>query len=321
MLTSFATLTVLLATVAAPEPVTVTAFWENDSNFVKPNNETDEHYTAGYMLLIEHESDWAQKLAGEGARGAAGYFAGQQIFTPVDIVATALIPDDRPYAGYLFGGVYWQRVKDHGLDHVQLEIGAIGDASLAQDAQDFAHELIDIDKANGWDNQIDSEATVQLAYRHKWRIRLLDRDNWGVDTIPSLGFNVGTVKRQLEAGNTLRFGWRLPEDFGPQRMDDLAGGPDSLQTGFSAYGYARLGGRAVQHNAFIDGPDFHSGPGTTVESAPFVGELEAGFVLRYQRDCWAIDFGYGQVFNTGEFREQSGGDEFATLHLSFICGF
>jgi len=321
MMTSFATLPLLLAVAAPPQPVTITAFWENDSNYVKPNNETDEHYTAGYMLLIEHEPDWARKLAGDGARGAAGYFAGQQIFTPVDIETAALVPDDRPYAGYLFVGAFWERVKDRTLDHVRFELGVTGDASLAHDAQDWAHDLIDIDKANGWDHQIDSEVTVQFAYQRKWRVTLLDRDGWGIDTIPAVGFNLGTVRRQLEAGNTFRFGWRLPKDFGPTRMDDLAGGPDPRQTGFSAYGFVRLGGRAVQHNAFIDGPDFHSDPGTKVESAPFVGELTAGFALRYQRDAWALSLGYAQVFNTGEFREQSGGDEFATLNVSVVCGF
>ena len=55
MLASFVTFALLLSATAPPKPVTVTAYWENDSGYIKPNHPTDEHYTAGSMLLIAHE--------------------------------------------------------------------------------------------------------------------------------------------------------------------------------------------------------------------------------------------------------------------------
>lgn len=301
-------------TTSPPVPLTFSLYIENDSKYVKPNHPTDRYYTNGIAISIAGQGAWADSI-GEVVpfgksfdRFALGVTAGQLMFTPRDIEQEALIEDDHPYAGYLYGGVYWQRANDNTMDHFQMDLGLVGPDSLAEDAQIWVHKVSDADEPKGWDNQLKNEVTFQTYFRKKWRLRAnADPDAVGLnaDLIPGVGTALGTVYIWGEAGATARIGWNLPDDFGPGRLADMGAATGSIRGGDSPwnfYGFVRVAGRAVAHNMFLEGNNFRGGPGVPIEN--LVGELQGGVMLGYHRRTFHVDLGYSQTVVTPEFDEQ-----------------
>ena len=81
---------------------------------------TDRHYTQGIKLAYfqaDGDLPWGAKqfygwLPDWGFTehvGKFGYAVGQNMFTPADISTPELLPDDRPYAGWLYAGFILHR--------------------------------------------------------------------------------------------------------------------------------------------------------------------------------------------------------------------
>ena len=325
-------------------PYSLTLYWENDGQLFKWNNPTDRYYTNGVGVSVAFTADRVDRL-GEHmpfaeqfgpAKTAAGLVVAQQIFTPDDIDTAAPLPEDRPYAGHLYGGVFWQREGDAGrgvatLDHFQLDAGIVGPSSLAEDAQTWIHERYEIDVPQGWDNQLHDEPTLQLTVRKKWRVDLLGDDTTtvlqlpdegfvlgsgtvGVQLLPELGGTLGNAYRWLEAGTTLRAGWNLPDDFGPGRLTNLGAATGRGEArGLSIYGYVRLTGRAVEHDITIEGNTWRDSLGRDAE--PLVGEFQWGAVVAYAWRMWSVTAGYSQTFQTEAFDTQDGTDAWGAYTL------
>ena len=323
----------------AARPWALTVISENDSPYYKWNS-SDRYYTNGLAVSFAHQPRWAEDLAPYvpfaeqfgPARTAAGYVAGQLIFTPDDITAEVPDPADRPYAGYLFGGVYWQRQSTGDavptLDHIQLDLGVVGPSSFAEGAQRNIHNVFGGDEPNGWDAQLRDEPTAQLTVRKKWRLDVLtpepDADglaSFGVQIIPDAGVTVGNVWRYAELGATARLGVNLPDDFGPARINNLASftGAQKGDGRWSAYIFGRATGRAVEHDLTLEGNSYKDS--ASVDAEPLVGELQAGFEVAYQWQHSAFTLGYSQTFLTEQFEGQDGWHSFGAYVLRFVTRF
>ena len=141
----------------------------------------DGQYTNGVEVIWAFEpadQHWTRRLAdiipgwsGSSLAGAT-YRLGQQMYTPEDIEVEALIKDDRPYAGLLFGGVSLLSEREHGglrlADSLHIDVGIVGPASGAEVGQRNFHELIAADKPRGWDNQLDNEPVINFGYERAW---------------------------------------------------------------------------------------------------------------------------------------------------------
>jgi hypothetical protein len=332
----------LLATTAQGEPVAeppapapadnthlvVGVYVDNDSPRFSPFNDTDRWYTSGVGLSVSWPLDAQTTVPflpfdAEFQRRALGVMIAQQIFTPEVISTRIPDPDDRPYAGYLYAGLFYQRANEHTLDHVQLDLGMTGPPSLAEDAQKMVHDIFDGEDPKGWDSQIDGEATVQLTLRRKWRAGVDLGGSWGLQAIPDAALVLGTVKRHLEGNLTARIGFRLPDDFGVGRIDDPTAAATAdraaQEKGLSAYGFARAGGRVVEHNTFVEGSEFHGGPG--VDEEPLVGELQFGVALAYLFDRFAAEINWSQTWVTHEFEDQDHTQGFGSLNLRVAMTF
>lgn len=324
-------------------------YWENDGAFHDPTDSYDRHYTNGFAIVLEHQPPWAEDLAdmmplserfeqrhGE-ARTGAGYQLTQLIFTPANLSATAPITTDQPYGSILYGGVFWQRQGQHErredlavLDHFELNIGIVGDDSLAEDIQDWVHNNFSGVDPQGWDNQLANEFTAQFHFRRKWRKDLgtVESAIFGgleMQAIPQAGIALGTVYRYGEAAVTFRIGQKLPDDFGPGRINDLQSvtGDPHLHNGWSWYAYGRAGGRVVQHDLFLDGSDFNTSI-VSVDSEPLVGELQAGFAVSYRSDSRnRFDLTWGLTFMTETFDAPgaNGTESYGTFVLSWMRSF
>ena len=315
------------------DALTVRAYWQNDSAPLKPNNDNDGHYTNGFAITAAHQPEWARAFAedvgliGPGGEVAVGYVLGQLMFTPDAIARTDLVRGDRPYAGYLFLGVYGQRAWDTDwgevFDHAQLDIGVVGPSSGADKLQKSIHEWLDTVVPRGWEHQIEDQLTVQFTYRRKWK---LWRDDVGVlgrrvewELIPAAEVSLGSVYRHVEGGAVFRVGGNLPGDFGPGRIADPAAATGHARPGLGFYIFGRVGGRLVAHNLLLEGNNHL--PNYEIDPKHAVGEVQYGAVLRYRFDDFALEAGYGQTFMTRQFEKQDRTDAFATLSVGATVGF
>ena len=311
----------------------LTIFYENDGSFIRPASNSDRHYTSGQGLTVAWHRDAADGLADslglEHDGTAAGLSLVQQMFTPRNIG----IPDppltDRPYAGYLYLGGYLQRQYRNQFDHVELDIGIVGPSSGAEFNQEWIHDLLhQIDP--DWSTQLGDELAVNLSYRHKWRIDLSERDEpYGVaggnreyawQLLPEVGVDVGTVYRRAHAGATLRFGFNLPDDFGPGRLIEPGSATGQPIRGLSTYGYVKAVGRYVEWNTFIEG-SYSRNPSRAVSLQPWLGEFSAGFGVDWQYNNWVCNVTYGQTFRTREFETQGTDDAFGHVAIRLQYAF
>lgn len=322
-------------------PLVITGYWENDGGPLKPNNNQDRHYTNGLAFTFAHQPGWARDFGDivpfkdsfdeKRLTHAGGYTIGQLIFTPDDIDLRTPPPADRPYAGYLYAGVYWQRADDRVFDHLQFDLGLAGPSSAAEDVQEGVHDLVDGVDPQGWDAQIGDEPTFQFYARRKWRMWLIEptdvvfddlspnamRRGWGAEVIPVVGAALGTVYVHAEVGVVGRIGFNLPDDFGPGRLADFGAATGARNNrGISAYLYGRLGGRIVGHDMFIEGGTFESNPGVGQDIEHVVGEAQVGVMVGYEWRNLTLNGGYSQTFSTETFEGQFGGDEWGALTLS-----
>ena len=241
------------------------------------------------------------------------------IFTPGDTQAVQVVSNDRPYAGWLFAGLTLVSKTDRVADTLDIQVGMIGPASLAQDAQRLVHALRGFDVPRGWQNQLSNEPAFLLYYERKWRVVSgAVFSEVGYDLITHAGLAAGTVMDYGAAGAELRLGWNLPRDFGTSliRPGGDANTPSTVSgaagrgRGFGAYGFAALGGRLVGRNIFLDGNTFESSQ--AVDKKIPVGDLILGASVIFD----AIKLSYAQVFRTREFDGQHRRHNFGSLSLS-----
>lgn len=309
--------------------------------------DTDQYYTNGLKLSwISPEFDWFQgqdwiretpllsRLSDvvinnlpysdddERQRHMA-LSVGQKMFTPRDIDQRTLITDDRPYAGWLYGSVAYHSKTQTQLDTFEIQAGFTGDFSLAEQAQDLIHSIRDIDKANGWDNQIDTEVGIALIYDRKYRKQpaSLPLANLSWDAIVHGGLAVGNVFTHFNSGVEMRLGWNLPRDFGSALIRPAsdtsapADGNDprfkSGPEGMSFHVFAAITGRAVLRDVFLDGNTFSDSH--SVDKKLLVGDFVIGASLTWGQ----FSLSYAQVLRTAEFEAQNGSQKFGSINFSY----
>lgn len=286
-------------------------------------NGEDDNYTNGIRLSYLSPEDTVPPWVRRGAR-LIPLFAkrghnrwhvalGQSMFSPENIRTKSFQPDDRPYAGWLYGSVGIISDTGYRLDNLQLTLGMVGPASLAAQTQDFVHSVVDSPDPQGWKYQLHNEPGVILTYERKWRgLYEFSPFGLGMDITPSLGGSLGNVYTHAAAGAVVRLGYDLPADYGPPLIEPNLPGSDFFvpQKDFSWYVFAGLEGRAVARNIFLDGNSFRDSP--SVDKYPFVGGVQVGLaVILYD-----TRIAYTQVMRTREFQGQPRNDVFGAVTLS-----
>lgn len=290
-------------------------YWENDSRYTKPNGSTDRHYTNGVKFVYSMQPDWEwvksfgdwDGQAEQDVRKAVGFFLGHNTYTPNHADNPAKRKDnERVFAGWLYTGLFVQRRAAEVLDHVELNVGVVGPSAKADRLQHCIHEVLGSSKPIGWKSQLGDEPAADFTWVRKRRhdAGFFERHDF-VDMITDVGFTAGSLHRHLEAGVTLRCGANLPNDFGPGRLGlPLSAAGMDLHSGHSAYLFARLSGRAVEHDRFLSG----------LSSRPWVGRAEVGVVCRWDD----FEIAYSQTFMTEEFKEQGPTDSYGALTVTWL---
>lgn len=294
---------------------------ENDKFTLGPSSDRD--YTQGLRvsspIAATKDAPWlrgiaarVRSLTGDRERDhvVLGVSLGQDIFTPTDTEAEALIPDDRPYAGWLYGSVYVDRVDADGrtMDTIELQLGVIGPAARAEQAQNNVHELIGVSTSKGWDNQLPNEPGIQLNYRRMVRLTRPARPGFGSDLAWRYGAALGTVYTDVRAGATYRVGWGVPRHFAPTL--GRASPPTALVEGgprWSLYAFGGVDGRYVIRNAFVDGTLFRDSH--HVDRRDFVADFFGGIALEVHG--WQLSV--TQVARSPEFGERGHFHRFVSI--------
>jgi hypothetical protein len=307
----------------------LTGYMENDSSYFIPGSNNDRYYTHGTKLTLTHQPPWGQTvgrklrhlipIGGDAPmRTAVGYVLGQNIYTPDHITVAAPQPTDRPWAGWFYGGAYLQReVDDRVFDHFELNLGVVGPSAVAEDIQEWIHDLFDADDPAGWDNQLPDEFGINFIYRRKWKFTLIGQNcgDLTIEAIPQAGLTVGNVQRDINADIIVRAGIYLPGDFGPGRLEDVAAATGGNPHCWGVYGFARAGGKYVEHNMFIEGSNYHNNPGVAEE--PWVGEIQVGVNTYYK----CVEVGYAVRWVSEQFKDQNGAQSYGSWMVRLATTF
>lgn len=287
-------------------------------------NGTDRWYTQGAKILyLQGENDlpnWSHRmleaipaLGFTSGSERIGYQLGQSVFTPEDTHEAGLVRDDRPYAGWLYTGLVFQRSGVGAgdfltLENFQVDIGIIGPESLGGQMQTWYHRHA----PPGWKHELQDEPGLALKYGRAWLIPVPSSENRYVDIIPHAGLSAGNVDTSFRVGTTLRAGWNLPQDFSVQPVDSLIanqGGWSPSRTGgrWGFYVFTGVEGRAQLYTVFLDGSTYRDSH--SVDKEYLVGEWRSGIALVFDR----VELAYTHILRTREFEKQSEGQIFGSM--------
>ncbi len=283
----------------------------------------DGYYTNGFRAAwVDADGippEWVQSitrrvpLLDEASATVPRYSFGQSIFTPRDIKPFAEQPADRPYAGYTYGSVALTTGNGQQLDDIELTAGWVGPGAGGELVQRRYHELINVQKPNSWEYQLNDEPTLGISWQRKWPgWAQAELGSTRFAVAPYVGGTVGNVYTNANAGGIISWQLRgnVPTDV-PIRV-----APGIPGTGYFATAdrvnvmlFAGAEGRAVARNIFLDGNTFTDSP--SVRKKNLVGDLSAGAMVTYNR----YQLGYTTVYRTKEFYGQPDGQLFGALSL------
>ncbi len=247
-----------------------------------------------------------------------GYSVTQLMFTPNDFESSSQPPGEHPYVGWLAIGYSLHAKTEKAINSLEISLGLTGRNAFAEATQDFIHDLRNIEKFNGWDSQMPSEATLNLFFTQKRRLTgnkskdvLFDIDSFGEWELA-----VGNFKSSVDLGLVMRAGFHLPVYFSDPRI-----GPTSYSheifydkktdtKPWSAFGIFGARGSAILHDISLDGPLFRTFE-TGVEKEDFVGEAYLGAAIRLYK--WELS--YVHTFRSKRFKEQPKGSQFGSIAL------
>jgi lipid A 3-O-deacylase len=282
-------------------PVSWDVTFEND----KWGAGTDRHYTHGTHVTRRSAQTpaWLRRaaaplrcLACAGPRTFELRF-GQEIYTPENTWSTALVTDDRPYAGWSYGEIALQGERPAtggrrvGFDEIALELGVVGPASLADRTQELLHRQKNVEMPRGWSHQLENELGAALTYTRGVRFPLgRGGSGFGHDVSPYVVGALGTVRAQVGGGLRLRSG------------RNLAG---SQPNGWHLF--LDLSTARVARNLLLDGNS--SGASHSVRREPVVSRVAAG--LEYRGDRFRLSM--ARERRSAEFVGQRGPDEYGSV--------
>jgi len=329
------------AAASAPRPTAlgITCFSENDGASTSASGQTDRWYTSGTGLALQWQSEPTDKLVARipsfGNEFAAdqphvsyamGTILSLSIYTPANLAPVEPQFGDRPYASWGYSGIIVQRanraLRTPVFEHMELNVGILGPSSSGDDVQKWVHSNIAGSDPNGWDNQVRDEPAVDLKYMRRWLHDLQTPEGTssaGMQLIPEAAFSLGTVRTWVGGGATLRYGWNLPDDFGPGSLrfaDDFTRTLDASvgKRAVSGYFYLRQRVRLVGHDATLGNSFFRDNP-VSVNEQPVVGEVTAGVVIVFRRH-WSV--AYSQTWVSPEFQGQGRWHSYGSLNVQAV---
>lgn len=320
ILASALALSTAAVVLAGDDKSTISYTLENDSFFG-----TDRYYTQGMRLQYLHRPNQLPNWAGKALTNfmtlgmnventRMGGSLGQELYTPSNLRRATPILTDRPYAGWLHGSLIFRRAGQFEpipqlevQDEFEVAVGVVGPNAFGEEVQTWWHRTAGYTIPRGWDNQLPNEPQFQMYYNRAFRIGFENKNFWGVEFIPNMKLAVGTVMDSIEFGMTMRAGFNLPKDFVRSPLESFSTHPSDNPPAWAAYVFAGVDGRAVAHNMFLDGANWHSSQ--SIDKENFVADFRAGGAVRYKM----MEFVLSAVHRTREFKGQVADENFLSI--------
>lgn len=240
---------------------------------------------------------------------------GQALYTPTDNTRADLIRDDRPYAAALMVNFGYNARNGNHLRTTQLALGMIGPSAQGKQVQDAVHDALGDDKFLGWRNQLHDEPVFKLLHERMQRWPAEGNSaGWGWDAISHWGGAIGNLATYANVGGEVRFGWKLPDDFGSSPMrpagENTAPTRRGRAEGWSTHLFVTSDARWVVRDITLDGNTFRSSH--SVDKRSFVGDL--GYGVAVMRGKWK--FALARYHRSREFDGQKETPVFGSFTVS-----
>ncbi|UFN70503.1 lipid A deacylase LpxR family protein [Vibrio alginolyticus] len=222
-------LTLLSPVAMASTKSTVSFTLDNDGIFG-----VDQDYTNGIFLSyttgqLKQESQWKWLSLADSEHSNIDKIElvlGHKMWTPSDIEADYPLVNDRPYAGYLHTEINYLSLTDDKAVRYNFTIGATGESSLSEKAQEIVHGITGSTDPQGWDYQIDDKVAFSLGYRvfNKLMRSEGQKTQWEITNINDI--NAGNFRSDVSQGVMFRWGTNLASSIGAANI--------SVESPFSA---------------------------------------------------------------------------------------
>jgi hypothetical protein len=279
-----------------------------DNDFLTRNSAfIDEDYTQGFHVTFNRRGSPAalrRALARiddcpieQGCTTRSQILAGQEIYTPRYYPSIAF--DDRPFAGWLYGGFQSSTVTDRDLTSLSIKVGVTGPPSLAEQLQVTFHQTVPAYIIPpGWNNQLKFEPGLIVTVSRK-NFAEVRSGPASIGLIGSGNASLGNILTDLEGGVTLRAGLNAQH-------------PWNLEKHRRIGAYASFGVRedVVLHSFFLDGNTLRESP--RVNRIPFVWQTELGTGI----SIGSISLDYQLITRSQEFTTGRMHHPYATLSLT-----
>lgn len=263
-----------------------------------------------YFQRNNKDNEYTQGLTLRYTEGDESFALTQQIYTPTKKQVKELIPNDRPYAGWLYGEYQFKyKPEPFTEDTFGLRAGVVGPSALGGEAQNEVHRNMGIPTAKGWANQLHDEPGLILSVKRS--VKSLPFTFFGADSdfITTIGANLGNVETSLLTGAILRVGVNLPDTYGPEVISPRIKLPENKKTPFYVF-FGPLG-RYVARDIFIQGNTFRDSHRVTM--VPLVADLKLGFAT----ELYGVKFSYSYVLVTQQFAESNPVNAYGSLDIGF----
>ena len=301
-------------TIHAQDPVP--GVWSTTVENDKWGRGSDSNYTHGTRITYSTEESprWLSRIAGRlGCQRCTKptlteYEFGQEIYTPYGIYLPGPIEHDRPYAGWAYAKA--TLVAEHPTRNPRLsefsrmgfQVGIVGPASLAEEAQKLLHKVSGLDAPLGWDHQLENEPGLVFSYSEGVRYGLSSDHGTRLRHVisPYVTGAIGNVSTYVGIGT----------EFTSHLMS--ANNKRNADEGWQFF--ANIEGRAVVRNLFLDGNTWSSSH--SVEKKPLVAVATVGLQYRTER----FGFRFARLFRSKEFEGQTLPSEYGSLTFWFSPG-
>ncbi len=253
-----------------------------------------------------------------------GVSLGQNMYSPADITRDTFQANDRPYAAWLYGSLSFhvesqvpERMGlpkfDRQLTSVELTLGITEPDAIGREVQDFVHDFWGIDRARGWEHQIGYRLGGNLTIERKLRWRSAGAtEGMGWDILPHLGVSLGNVNMHANTGLEVRYGYKLPDDFGSKLVRPGSSNSANSRAPFRLFAFAAFDVKYVQRDLLLEGATASGTP--QIRREPFVADFHGGIALAGEY----FQLTYSQVVRTKAFTTQPEHFNFGAAVISFF---
>jgi len=244
-----------------------------------------------------------------------------QIYTPGEIESYLPLPNDRPYAGYMYleSGIY--QSHENNLKSLNIQLGIVGPSAGMEGIQEIIHDLIGSPDVKGWKYQLKDEIVFQINYSEKQYFNLDNLFGLGLSSsvIPEYGFNLGNASTKAYASALFRYGLNVTKDYGAKPMDNTTYNKISLDANYDYENdnrwriFINLSAKAnlIARNIFLDGNTNQSSH--SVDKNSFVMNGSYGISIAYNQ----YSFDYIRTHTSKEFKTQDELYSYGSLLFSY----